>query len=480
MAAPSGIVWGSVANSKGRIGIYVKLTSTNTQTTRHTEVWVWTKYSTSDSTNTFYYNDNATTATTSKGSVTINTTSDSSWSTSNQKKIAEYDYTFNRGTSALKRSVAAKLTGVNYIGATMSCTTTYTIPALASYKVTFNANGGSGAPSAQTKYYGKSLTLSSTKPTRSGYSFVGWGTTASDTSANYDPGDAYTSNSAITLYAIWKKVITLSYNANGGSGAPSAQSATIWNATTSYKFTLSSTNPTRTGYTFLGWATSSTATSATYSVGASVTLSANTTLYAVWKINSYTLTINPNGGAWNSTASNSTITQNYNTTKSIPVPTWTGHTFSGWTLNGSGSLSSLDAVEVTYTFGAGNGILTAKWDTNDYTVMFDASTNEGTVTETNRIVEYGQAIGTLPIATKNNYTFLGWFTSATGGTMITADYVVTGNIILYAQFEIDASAWTNVTDTWKYGVVYTNVNGTEKKGHAKVNVNGTWKDGIVT
>lgn len=77
---------------------------------------------------------------------------------------------------------------------------------LSTYKVTFNANGGSlgNVPSSQTKKYGINLALSSYEPTRSGYSFEGWGTSSSATTASYQPGSTYKSNSAITLYAIWK------------------------------------------------------------------------------------------------------------------------------------------------------------------------------------------------------------------------------------------------------------------------------------
>lgn len=87
-----------------------------------------------------------------------------------------------------------------------SKTWTYTVPALASYAVKYSANGGSGAPSAQTKWYGETLKLSATKPTRTGYTFQGWGTSSTDTSVDYDPEDSYTANKAVTLYAIWKVV----------------------------------------------------------------------------------------------------------------------------------------------------------------------------------------------------------------------------------------------------------------------------------
>ena len=132
------------------------------------------------------------------------------------------------------------------------------------YAVKYNANGGSGAPSSQTKTYGKTLKLSSTKPTRTGYTFQGWGTSSTDTSVNYAAGANYTSNAAVTLYAIWKvNTYTVTYNANGGTGAPSNQTKTY-----GVNLTLSSTRPTRTDYTFLGWGTSESSTTVEYSPGA--------------------------------------------------------------------------------------------------------------------------------------------------------------------------------------------------------------------
>ena len=73
------------------------------------------------------------------------------------------------------------------------------------YTVTYHANGGTGAPASQTKYYGNDLTLSDTIPTRSGYTFVGWSTSSSGTGSTYSPGDSYTVNASRTLYAVWEK-----------------------------------------------------------------------------------------------------------------------------------------------------------------------------------------------------------------------------------------------------------------------------------
>lgn len=76
-------------------------------------------------------------------------------------------FTYNRGTSAQTKYIYISTDGSSYTNVAIS------IPALASYTVSYKANGGSGAPGNQTKYYGQTLTLSSTKPTRSGYIFNG-------------------------------------------------------------------------------------------------------------------------------------------------------------------------------------------------------------------------------------------------------------------------------------------------------------------
>lgn len=73
------------------------------------------------------------------------------------------------------------------------------------YTVSYNANGGSGAPASQTKTYGTTLTLSNNKPTRTGYTFLGWSTNSSATTATYPAGGSYTTNESVTLYAIWEK-----------------------------------------------------------------------------------------------------------------------------------------------------------------------------------------------------------------------------------------------------------------------------------
>ena len=157
---------------------------------------------------------------------------------------------------------------------------TVNVPAWTSYTIKYNANGGSGAPSSQTKWKDQTLKLSTTKPTRTGHSFLGWSTSSTATSATYSAGGNYTANAAATLYAVWKaNTYTVSYNANGGSGAPASQTKTYGKT-----LTLSSTKPTRTNYNFKGWGTSASATTISYAAGANYTANAGITLYAIWEL----------------------------------------------------------------------------------------------------------------------------------------------------------------------------------------------------
>lgn len=118
-----------------------------------------------------------------------------------------------------------------------SHTWTLTIPALDKVTITFNNNGGSGGPGTQSVYYGTSTALSSTKPTRTGYEFLGWSTSSSATSATYSAGENYSFTSATTLYAVWKATVP---------GAPSGITISLSGTTATLKWT---NNPSATGLT---------------------------------------------------------------------------------------------------------------------------------------------------------------------------------------------------------------------------------------
>ena len=110
-------------------------------------------------------------------------------------------YSFVRWNTNTSNTGTGYAPGVNYTG--NSNLTLYAIWKANTYTVTYNANGGTGAPGNQTKTYGVDLILSSTKPTRTNYNFLGWATSASG-NVVYAAGAKYTNNSAVTLYAVWE------------------------------------------------------------------------------------------------------------------------------------------------------------------------------------------------------------------------------------------------------------------------------------
>lgn len=188
-----------------------------------------------------------------------------------------------RGTSARNISCSASLNfDVTWNGSysgSRSASGSLGVERKVSYTVSFNANGGTGAPGSQTRWYGEVIYLSSTRPTRTGYIFQGWAKSPNGR-VEYNPGSAYGLDANTTLYAIWSpETYTISFNANGGSGAPGNQTKTYGQT-----LTLSSTRPTRTNYNFIGWGTSSGSTSAAYQPGGSYTSNGNATLYAVWQL----------------------------------------------------------------------------------------------------------------------------------------------------------------------------------------------------
>lgn len=293
--APPGTVWGSVVSGsnsgrKGKIGISVEVTEkTETNVKFHVEVWFWTIYSCSDGSNTLKFNagDSVTSASdvvVSNKSISHKHDTGTGWSTDNQTKLYEYTSTTGYDRRHTNRTIKfyASFSGIAMLNGTMYANNSVTIVKKASYTVTYNANGGSNAPSSQTKWYGESLTLSSTKPTRTGYIFKGWATSSTATSAEYPVGGSYTytTNESVTLYAVWKAITyTIKFNANGGSNAPSSQTKTYGKT-----LVLTTNKPTRTNYNFEGWGLSSNTSTVTYNAGGNYTKNASDTLYAVWTL----------------------------------------------------------------------------------------------------------------------------------------------------------------------------------------------------
>lgn len=419
-----------------------------------------------------------------------------------------------------------------------------TLTGTAQYPITYNANGGSGVPASQNKIHNSSLTLSTTRPTRTGYTFQGWNTKSDGSGTSYQPGATYASNAALTLYAQWKiKTYTVSYDANGGSGVPGAQTKTH-----GVGLTLSTTKPTRTGYTFQGWATSANG-SVSYASGASYTSNATITLYAVWKANEYTVSYNANGGSgapasqtkthginltlrstWPTKANavtNSTgqITVTYNknggsSTPAVQTGTYTNqsttpYSFAHWNTasnNGGttyypgGTYSANAHVTLYAQYQAGNtttirysnpsftiasAIRRDSISAGSYIITYDAnggscskssdsaarttsytfagwnknSNGSGTNYSAGTVQTFGEnttlyaqwnsttttAAITLPTPTRTGYTFKGWSASSSATSGSTGSYVPSGNITLYATWQINP--YTITIQNSSYGTV---------------------------
>lgn len=202
----------------------------------------------------------------------------------NTTGIATKSQQFTRTHSAYTVNYHGYLATPSSGSVSSSSTTSYgtvSIPAKPSYSVTYNANGGTGAPGASTKWYGETLTLSSTRPTRTGYSFLGWSTSSTATTATYAAGGSYTANAAASLYAVWKPdTYAVTYNSNGGSG-------TIADDTKTYavNMTLSDgTGFTRTNHSLVKWNTAADGSGTDYALGATYTGNAALDLYAQWHL----------------------------------------------------------------------------------------------------------------------------------------------------------------------------------------------------
>lgn len=144
------------------------------------------------------------------GHVTATNDSDGWWegtfsnSAGSEFTFYQWDTWYGRDTSARSVSFGATFNVTGGFGnGSSSATATVSLPAKPSWKVTYSANGGSGAPSSQTKWAGDTLTLSKTVPSRANHEFLGWATSASGAAA-YQPGGSYATDAALALYAVWR------------------------------------------------------------------------------------------------------------------------------------------------------------------------------------------------------------------------------------------------------------------------------------
>ena len=328
------------------------------------------------------------------------------------KNTTYYLYLYTKSTN----DIYTIQTGSSH-SSSFKCVATYTKN---SYTVSYNANGGSGAPDSQTKIYGETLTLSTTKPTK-----------------------ANGSNTASGSFVI-------TGNANGGYYGNTSTTTTTITATSSTPQTIK--------YTFSSWNTAKAGTGTSYSAGGSYTANSGATLYA----------------QYTSSTTNGTTTYTNNAISGLATPSRAKSTIATYTITfnangGSCDTSTLSSNKTrTFTFkgyAESNSATTALANTTTYTAAKTLYAVWGQSDSTAAI--------TLPTPTRSGYTFKGWATSASATTGSTGEYTPTDSITLYAVWSQDYSTiYYNNNGVCVACCIYYNDNGTPKVCNIFYNDNG--------
>ena len=287
--------------------------------------------------------------------------------------------------------------------------------------ITFDGNGGKDSDgnttATQTITANTYTELKANTFAKENYGFAGWAKTSDATYGYYNDKESVKfSETAITLYAVWKPNPVITFNGNGGTTSGGETTATQ-----SIPYGVSTAlneNPfTKAGSTFLGWNKYASGTYAQYSDKGSISIYEDTTLYAIWK-DDIVLTFNANGGVGSDITKNvayDTASSSYKFT--VPENTFTraGYVFMGW-----GNYAS--STDVSYKAGESktaseSKTLYAIWAKESVTVTFDPNTENGgsgTAFTQNLLLNTTtlKYEGTLPANTftNSNGNFVGWCT----------------------------------------------------------------------
>jgi prepilin-type N-terminal cleavage/methylation domain-containing protein/uncharacterized repeat protein (TIGR02543 family) len=326
-----------------------------------------------------------------------------------------------------------------------------TIYAMWGMKITLDANGGTFSDAGTFTVSSDKKTASrsnfiygwggATKygalptPTYAGYSFDGWYTVQSGNSGSkIVQGDPFIGDYNHTLYAHWTPIpYEVTFNSNTTASCQFQQKVNgTW---TNYSKTVLSVNPadysiyrytSRTGYTFKGWDTSTSCSNPKTS-GTTGHLTGNITRYACWSANSYTVTLDQNGGSGGTTSKSATYGS---AMPSIIRPTKTGYTFGGYYTGTGGSGTQYykaDGTSAKTWDKTSATTLYAKWTANTYKINYAGG---GTVSTKPTSATYDTTFN-ISNPTKTGYTFAGW--TASGLNTNTAKY---------------GTSTTNATNSW--------------------------------
>ncbi len=245
------------------------------------------------------------------------------------------------------------------------------------YPVVYELDGGSDGPEIQYKIHGETLILSTKQPNKEGFVFMGWASTlvnARKGIVKYKAGTEvkYKNNARLTLFAVWKeKTFKVTYNANGGKNAPTAQ-------TKYYTKTLILNDglkkPTMKGYMVVGW--EDRVKNIIHKPGTEYDVNEDVTLYAVWKPISYTIQFKGNG------ADNSELEPEFRIEYGESFKLESVYVRTGYTLNAknawkcSNKKTYAEGTEVKNLTTKNDDVITmtAQWTANTYIVKFDRGT----------------------------------------------------------------------------------------------------------
>ena len=323
------------------------------------------------------------------------------------------------------------------------------------YTLTYDGNGATSGTVPPIENHSSGLVdLSSTynpgNLAKEGYVFLGWNTNASATTPIYE----LNINSDTTVYAVWSRIeYSLDFNGNGQTSGIPPSSMNVGAGEVVKLSDIGSNTLAKAGYVFLGWNTNASATTPL----TDITITSNTTVYAVWqKLNYYSLTYDGNGATSgtvpqvkNVVAGSTVELQNYNPGNLAKE----GYVFLGWNTNASAT-SPLTDITIT-----SNTTVYAIWSKKPivyYTLTYDGNgATSGTVPQVKNVVA-GSTVelqnynpGNLA---KEGYVFLGWNTNASATSPLT-DIIVNSNTTVYAIWGVELKK-VNIKITCRDNVVW--------------------------
>jgi uncharacterized repeat protein (TIGR02543 family) len=335
-------------------------------------------------------------------------------------------------------------TGTNYAaGATYSAAASVTLYAKwsAVYDLTYsgNSNDTGSAPAGSTGIVSSTVAAQSGLG-RTGYNFAGWNTAANGSGTAYAAGATINLVANTTLYAQWTLIptYTITYLDNGSTGgsAPMGMSGIVSTATVETNLGAL----VKTGFSFNGWNTAANGSGTSYATGATVTLSANLTLYAQWSplwILTYSGNLNDSGTA--------PATVNYVLSSTVAAGTGlarSGYTFNGWNTAANGSGTSYSpAATIALT---ANTTLYAQWSlipTYTLTYLSNGATGGSVPAAATGILSTATLEANSGVLVKDGFAFIGWNTAADGtgnAYLAGAQITLTANQSVYAQWIISA------------------------------------------